>query len=111
VAGSLSTQQFGAMGGKIRAGGRPGRSDPRGNSTDRRNRKNYLLSPKAGFGGNGINVPCVHCETPVTYDTVEADRKIPGGTYARSNIQPACARCNKQRSNNESWVPPKAQET
>lgn len=106
---SLSTRQFGAQGGKIRAGGRPGRSDPRGSSESRRRRKSYLLSPQAGFGGNGVEVPCVHCDTPVTYDTVEADRKIPGGTYARSNIQPSCKRCNQARSDNTSWIPPKIQ--
>lgn len=103
------TTPRGTQGGKIRAGGRPGRSDPRGNAADRRVRKNWMLSPGAGFGGNGTEVLCTHCHTPLNYDTVEADRKEPGGSYARPNIQPACRNCNLSRSNKTSWTPPKAQ--
>lgn len=77
-----------------RAGG-----DKRGSSQDRARRKIWMLSPEAGFGGNGESVPCaLGCESVLTYTTVEADRKIPGGSYRRENIQPACRPCNLARS-------------
>lgn len=76
-----------------RAGG-----DRRGSSGDRRRRKLWMLSPAAGFGGNGTKVPCVFCEAMLDYSTVEADRKIPGGSYRRENVQPACRACNLARS-------------
>lgn len=105
-----TTPKLGAKGGKIRAGGKPGRSDPRGNSYTRRARKEWMLKPESGFGGTGTEVLCTHCHTPLNYDTVEADRKEPGGPYARHNIQPACRSCNLSRSNKEHWTPPKAQQ-
>lgn len=43
---------------------------------------------------------------PLGFDTVEADRIAPGGTYARANIQPACRRCNSARGNRSDWTPP-----
>lgn len=76
-----------------RAGG-----DKRGNASDRRARKLWMLSEAAGFGGNGVCVPCVFCETSLSYATVEADRKDCGGSYRRSNVQPACRPCNLARS-------------
>jgi 5-methylcytosine-specific restriction endonuclease McrA len=77
-----------------RAGG-----DKRGSSRDRAVRKRWLLSPDAGFGGNGESVECIfECGTVLTYETVEADRKIPGGSYRRENVQPACRPCNLARS-------------
>lgn len=91
---------------KIRAGGRPGRTDPRGNSYARRRRKEKLLSDpqfKHNASHPEPNVHCVHCGTMLTYDTVEADRKEPGGTYAYHNIQPSCRTCNSLRSNNPTW--------
>jgi hypothetical protein len=73
----------------------------RGNARDRRARKVWLL---ATFG-DGQSCPCVHCRRPLTYSTVEADRIIPGGSYRRDNVQPACRRCNSQRSNRCDWQP------
>lgn len=77
-----------------RAGG-----DRRGNPRNRRARKIYLLSPKAGFGGDGTKVGCVFCDAVLDYDTVQADRIEAGGSYRRDNVQPACAPCNKARGN------------
>ena len=80
---------------------RPG-GEKRGNSEDRRNRKLWMLSPIAGFGGDGEKVPCSHCGCMLDYDTVEADRKVEGGSYRRSNIQPSCRSCNVAR-NRADW--------
>jgi hypothetical protein len=80
--------------------------DSRGNSTARRKRKEWLLSPESGFGGDGQKVPCVHCGRMLDYSTVESDRKEPGGPYARFNVQPADRFCNASRSNNVDWVSP-----
>lgn len=85
---------------------RPG-GEKRGNSKDRRARKLWML---ATFG-NGQSCPCVHCGEALTYETVEADRIIPGGSYRRENIQPADRHCNASRSNNLSWVAPLATAT
>jgi hypothetical protein len=76
----------------------------RGNVYDRHARKRWLLSPESGFGGNGSTVMCIHgCGTKLDSDTVEADRIIPGDTYARHNIQPSCRPCNAARGNNTEW--------
>lgn len=85
---------------------RAGRPDRRGNNTDRKNRKLWMLSPEAGFGGDNKHVNCVHCGTKVDYETVEADRIEPGGTYRRSNVQPSCRPCNIKRSDNPYWMSP-----
>ena len=77
-----------------RAGG-----EKRGNATDRRRRKLWML---AHFG-NGEVCPCAHCGAELDYATVEADRIIPGGSYRRANVQPACRGCNLARSNNPEW--------
>lgn len=83
---------------------RAGKKDKRGNSYDRHARKRWLLSPESGFGGNGKRVPCIHgCGTVLTYETIEADRIQPGGTYARTNVQPSCRPCNIERGNNPNW--------
>ena len=48
----------------------------------------------------GEGVPacrCYRCGALLTVETVSADRIVPGcqgGTYRRSNIRPACGRCN-----------------
>jgi 5-methylcytosine-specific restriction endonuclease McrA len=79
--------------------------DKRGNSKDRAARKNWLLSCEK-FGGDGVKVACVHCQALIGYDEVQADRIIPGsqgGSYARTNVQPACAPCNLSRSDNTDW--------
>jgi len=78
---------------------RPG-GEKRGNSKDRRRRKFWML---ATFG-NGDECSCAHCGTGLTFATVEADRIVPGGSYRRENIQPACRRCNLGRSNNVAWA-------
>lgn len=72
-----------------------------------------MLSPGAGaflagvwvfFGGNGVTVPCIHCGCELTFESVEADRIVPGGSYRRANVQPACRACNLSRSDNVEWV-------
>jgi hypothetical protein len=78
--------------GKSRNGG----PDKRGSNRNRKARKLRMLAD-ARFGGTGRSVPCVHCGKRLTFGTVEADRKIPGGSYAYSNVQPSCGPCNKQR--------------
>lgn len=90
-----------------RAGG-----DKRGNAQQRRSRKQWMLSSdqfKHNPDHPEPNVQCTHCHKPLTYDTVEADRKQPGGSYARHNIQPACRSCNLGRSNNPDWKGPAEQ--
>lgn len=81
--------------GQPRAGG-----EKRGNSTDRANRKVRMLWDF----GNGEYVACIHCKSVLTFDTVESDRIIPGGSYRRENIQPSCRACNAARSNNPLWT-------
>lgn len=72
--------------------------EKRGNSRNRRVRKLRMLAD-ARFGGNGSTVPCVHCGRRQTYETVQADRIVPGGSYAYANVQPACGPCNRARGN------------
>ena len=86
-----------------RRNGRPG-GEKRGNSSDRRARKLWMLSDRAPFGGTGTTVRCVHCGCELDYDTVEADRIVPGGSYRRDNVQPACRDCNADRSNRSEWT-------
>lgn len=78
--------------------------DHRGSAASRRARKIWMLSEAAGFGGDGSKVPCVHCGMILNFDTVEADRIIPGGGYLRSNVQPADRACNLLRSDDASWT-------
>jgi 5-methylcytosine-specific restriction endonuclease McrA len=79
---------------------RPG-GEKRGNSTDRRRRRAWMLIT----WGDGTTCPCVHCGATLDDSTVEADRIVPGGPYVRANVQPACRRCNLDRSNKIDWVP------
>lgn len=80
---------------KGRAGG-----DHRGGAPDRRRRKHWMLTEF----GDGTTCACVHCGSALTFETLEADRIIPGlPCYAAWNIQPSCRRCNAQRSNNPEW--------
>ena len=74
--------------------------EKRGNSADRRARKVWMLK----VWGDGEKCPCVHCGDPLSYETVEADRIVPGGSYRRDNVQPACRRCNLRRSDNADWT-------
>jgi hypothetical protein len=56
--------------------------------------------------GDGSRCRCVHgCGTVLTYETVEADRIIPGGSYRHENIQPACRPCNLARSDDADLTP------
>ena len=77
--------------------GRTNRNE-RGSSYDRRARRAWLVSERAGFGGDGVKVPCWECGKLLTEDQVIPDRLIPGelgGTYRRSNIKgPHCALCS-----------------
>lgn len=72
---------------------RPG-GEKRGNCRDRRRRKQWMLTT----WGDGATAPCVHCSAPLTFETVEADRIVPGGSYRRDNVQPSCRTCNLRRS-------------
>lgn len=78
---------------------RPG-GEKRGSAADRRARKLWMLAT----WGTGKTCPCVHCGKRLNYETVEADRIVPGGSYRRENVQPACRACNLARSNNLDWV-------
>lgn len=69
--------------------------DKRGSNRDRRARKIWMLS----HFGNGGECPCTHCGIALTYETVEADRIVPGGSYRRDNVQPSCRDCNEIRGN------------
>lgn len=82
-----------------RAGG-----EKRGSAADRRARKVWMLN----IFGNGETCACVHCSAILDFVTVEADRIIPGGSYRRDNVQPACRHCNASRSNKLDWVSPLA---
>lgn len=73
---------------------RCGESDKRGNSRDRKRRRQWLLDEY----GDGVTAPCWLCDEPVNISTLEVDRIVPGGPYARYNIRPACAGCNRSRS-------------
>jgi hypothetical protein len=82
---------------------RPARhgGDHRGSAASRRARKNWMLAT----WGDGVTCLCVHgCGTVLTFATVEADRRDPGGSYARHNVQPACRSCNLARSDDASWA-------
>jgi hypothetical protein len=73
--------------------------DKRGNAASRRSRKIWMLNE----WGDGTKCPCIHCGTLLTYPELEADRIVPGGSYRRSNVQPSCGPCNKQRSDDPDW--------
>jgi len=80
------------------------KDDKRGSSRDRAARRAWMLRT----WGNGVTCPCVHCGDTLTDSTVQADRIVPGGSYRRSNVQPACGGCNRERSDDVSWVGPLA---
>lgn len=88
---------------------RSGRSNTneRGSSYDRRARRAWLVSPGAGFGGDGVKVPCWECGAMLTEDTVIPDRRVPGhlgGTYRRSNIKgPHCSACSCRQGAATRW--------
>jgi NAD-dependent SIR2 family protein deacetylase len=72
-----------------RAGG-----EKRGKASDRRKSKHNLLH----HHGDGATAPCTWCGTPLTFETIERDRIVPGGPYRMVNLVPACRRCNLERS-------------
>jgi len=74
--------------------------DKRGSSRNRAARKQWMLS----HFGDGETCPCTHCSSPLTYETVESDRIVPGGSYRRENVQPSCRSCNLQRGSDTLWV-------
>lgn len=72
---------------------RCGEKDRRGSNRDRRARKLWMLA----HWGDATTAPCFHCGSSLTYWSIESDRKIPGGPYARWNIVPSCGPCNRSR--------------
>lgn len=77
-------------------------SNERGSSYDRRARRAWLLSPAAGFGGDGDKVPCWECGAMVNNRTMIVDRIVPGeqgGRYTRANIRPHCQTCSCRQGN------------
>lgn len=92
----------------MRAGG-----EKRGNCRDRAARKRWMLEtfdtdlgPDRARCRLRISSVCVEV---LDFHSVTADRKDPGGTYARANVQPACRPCqNRQgalitREKREQW--------
>lgn len=73
-------------------------TNDRGSAADRRRRKVFLLE----WFGDGESAPCYSCAESLTFETIQADRIVPGvlgGTYARGNIRPACGPCNRRTGN------------
>jgi len=70
--------------------------DYRGNTHNRRRRREWILNNPA-FGGTGKSVFCYHCHRRVRRFDVDRYPRCGhmGGRYWRSNIVPACARCNR----------------
>lgn len=82
--------------------------DKRGNNKDRRARKLWMLR------SHDLDLPpwhcrCTHCGCVLSFDTVQADRIAPGGSYRRENIQPADAECNRLRGSDTTWIHPNRQ--
>lgn len=73
---------------------RCGEPDRRGNSRDRRATKRWLLDTF----GDGVSCPCTWCAKPLYAGTVQKDRLMQGGPYARWNLVPACGPCNRRRT-------------
>lgn len=81
----------------------------RGNARDRAARRAWLVTPQAGWGGNGTFAPCAakvsaKCQEIVDTVTMEVDRIVPGclgGRYVRSNIRPTCWDCNNHLSHEQ----------
>lgn len=73
-------------------------TNARGNSRDRLARRRWLSRVYQSDVGSGT-CRCYRCGLLLTVDTVTVDRIKPGckgGRYVRSNIRPACARCNSE---------------
>lgn len=87
-------------------------TNERGGSPARRARKAWLLSPEAGWGGDGETVPCWEPDCGILVGPgadldLIADRIVcgeDGGRYTRDNIAPHCLLCScrqGQRRTNE----------
>lgn len=96
----------------MRAGG-----DRRGNHVDRRRRKLWMLAtfnPELGPDRAECQLRISdRCKLLLCYETVTADRIDPSGTYAHSNVQPACKPCqhkqgalitNERRHQWQAWM-------
>ncbi len=73
-------------------------SNRRGNTVQRRRRRQWLVD----HYGDGTHVACylqlsTHCLRVLDVDTVSADRIVPGGSYVRENVQPACGPCQREQ--------------
>ena len=80
------------------------REPSRINSYRRRALKIWMLSPDAGFGGDGVTVACSEsdCGNVLTYDTLYKDRIVPaekGGRYVKGNVKPHCSTCSHRQGN------------
>lgn len=76
----------------MRAGG-----DRRGSNVARRRRKIWMLATfDVDLGPDKARCHLrlsERCRDVLTFDTITADRKDPGGTYRHENVQPACRPC------------------
>jgi hypothetical protein len=85
-----------------------GGPDLRGNSKDRKRRKEWMLEEF----GDGTTCECAFpdCHEILTYDTITADRYPisgkEGGRYVRGNIRPACIGCNASDGTRIKQLPP-----
>jgi hypothetical protein len=73
-------------------------TNARGNSRDRAARRRFLVRTYESNRGAGT-CRCYRCGTLLNEETVTVDRITPGclgGRYVRSNIRPACGRCNSE---------------
>ncbi len=67
-----------------------------GNTRNRRDRRNKLLTEF----GDGKECPCIYCGVVLTHGTLEQDKVYhlrEGGRYRTPNLIPACGDCNKKR--------------
>lgn len=85
-----------------------GGPDLRGNSKDRKRRKEWMLEEF----GDGTTCVCSFpdCDEVLTFDTITADRYPlsgkEGGRYVRGNIRPACGACNSSDGHRIKALPP-----
>lgn len=80
---------------------RPGYVDKRGNNRDRERRRTWLLAhfdADLGVGRARCHLRLsAQCLRVVDETTLSVDRKELGGSYRRSNIQPACKPCQDRQ--------------
>jgi 5-methylcytosine-specific restriction endonuclease McrA len=73
-------------------------TNARGSSLDRMRRKRWLVKAYEADIGPGF-ARCYRCGMILAESAITVDRIIPGcqgGRYVRSNIRPACSRCNSE---------------